>query len=179
MLIHRYWTGSGLPLHEPWLQKCLISLNHNVEVNEWRDDELPTEYTKFFDDDQVREQDQLLHRANIVRLLLLFDFGGAWYDYDVVPLLPLASLPCPSIGSHRGLCNSFMYFESHDYRIEAALDMILEQPHSDRPSTVVSGSVFLREHLKDVHYLEYPYSPDGVLLHSGRPFAIHLGGKPW
>ena len=177
MLIHRYWTGDSFPLHEPWLQRVIMSLNHGVELHEWTDNDLPMDYHKFFNDSQVRGQDAYRHKSNLVRLLLLYDFGGAWFDYDVIPLIPLNTLPCPSVASHNGLCNSFMYFQPHDSRLESALNAILEQPASSRPSTVVSGSVFLRTFLPDVHYLEYPFSPTGTLLHSARPFAIHLGGS--
>jgi hypothetical protein len=175
MLIHRYWTGPGKPLHEPWLGNCIHSLNPGVDINNWKDRDLPSEYSKFYNDTQVRGRDAYKHKANIVRLLVLLDFGGAWYDYDVVPLLPVTSLPVSSVGSHRGLCNSFMYFERGDERLEAALDGIMEQPPSDRPSTVVSGSTFLRSFFPEVHYLEYPFGPDGQLLTGSRPFAIHLG----
>jgi hypothetical protein len=68
-----------------------------------------------------------------------------------------------------------MGFERGDDRLDLALNAILEQPASERPSTAVSGSVFLREHFKGVHYLEYPFSPTGQVLHGNRPFAIHLG----
>jgi mannosyltransferase OCH1-like enzyme len=176
MLIHRYWTGPDRPPHEPWLQYCFRSLNPGVDINEWKDNDLPTEYSKFVNKSQVRYSDEYRHKANIVRLLLLLDFGGAWYDYDVVPLLPVASLPFPSVGYHRGLCNSFMYFGRGDQRLEDALEGIQNQPPSERPSTVVSGSMFLRDYLPEVQYLEYPFGPTGQLLHGNRPFAIHLGG---
>lgn len=176
MLIHRYWTGVALPPHNEWMHSCLQTLNPGHEVVDWTDDKLASKYDVFFKDEQVAKKDELRHRSNIVRLLLLFDFGGAWYDHDVIPFLPVNTLPCPSVGSHRGLCNSFMYFDEKDDRIYNALCGILEQPSSDRPSTVVSGSVFLRTYLTDVHYLEYPFDPYGALLHSQRPFAVHIGG---
>lgn len=174
MLIHRYWTGPEPSLLEPWLQYCLHSLNPGVEVKDWTDETIPEEYWKFVNDYQVRFEDTVKHQSNIFRLLLLFDFGGAWYDYDVVPLLPVSSLPVPSVGSHKGLCNSFMAFNRGDDRLDLALEAIIQQPDSDRPSTVVSGSVFLRTYLTDVHYLEYPFSPTGQVLHGNRPFAVHL-----
>jgi hypothetical protein len=67
-----------------------------------------------------------------------------------------------------------MAFHHFDDSLDLALNAIIEQPHSDRPSTVVSGSVFLRDFFKDVQHLEYPFSPTGQVLHGNRPFAVHL-----
>jgi mannosyltransferase OCH1-like enzyme len=175
LVIHRYWTGEKDPPFEPWLKNALISLNPGVTLHSWTDDNMPSAYEAFINPNQVREQDIPRHRANILRLLFLYDFGGAWYDYDVIPLIPLTSLPRPAIASHNGLCNSFMYFPKNDPRLERAINVIGNAPESDRPSTVVSGSVFLRPFLKKVNLLEYPFGPTGQLLHGNRPFAIHLG----
>ena len=173
MLIHRYWNGPDDPPHEPWLNHVLHQLNPGIEIRDWTPESLPFDYLPVTD--QVRKRDWLKHEANVTRLQLLIEFGGAWYDHDVVPLLPLASLPFPSVGSHRGLCNSFMYFQKEDERLIRALDTIKKKPPSSYPSTIVSGSVFLRPFMVGVHYLEFPFSPDGELLHGNRPFAIHLG----
>ena len=177
MLIHRFWMGDRPLRLEPWLGRCLVSLNGGSELRDWTLKTIPVDYLKFLDDNQVCETDAYKHSANIVRLLLLWDYGGAWYDYDVIPLLPVSQLPVPSVGSHQGLCNSFMNFEKKDERIERALNAILEQPHSDSPASLVSGSEFLRDFLDGVHYLEYPFSPLGTVLHGSRPFAVHLGGS--
>ena len=175
VLIHRYWTGPTSPPCEPFLGSCLKSLNPDAEITDWNDDTLPPTYHKYFNDAQVCPSDVYKHRANIVRLLLLHDFGGAWYDYDIIPLLPVSALPVPSVASHETLCNSFMAFNQGDHRLSEAIDALAVQPAIGLRSMLVSGSLFLRRFLSDVHHLEYPFAPNGRLLSCDRPFAVQLG----
>lgn len=173
-MIHRYWTGDEPPPLEPWLSKCLRSLNPDMELREWHDDTLPRSIRTLADvhEDQVQSADRIRHRANIIRLALLAEYGGWWYDYDVVPLCPVSALPVPVVGAHGGLCNSFLGYPAGHPELAAALDAITAHPADDTArSTDVSGENFLQPILT-AHRVSYPFDSSGQFIHG--VFAVHL-----
>lgn len=175
-MIHRYWTGPA-PATEPWVGWVVRGLH--ADVRDWSDATLPAELHRFLDQmgGRVRAQDTLRHRANIVRLWLLREFGGVWLDHDVVPLRRLDDDERPFAAAHGGtLCNCAMGFDQGDPLLTDALDLIGAAPRSrDALSPVVSGELLLGDlWSRRVEWRQLPFDALGRATRGAEPWALHL-----
>lgn len=177
-VIHRYWTGPASPPMEPWLGEALRLLNPSEQVVDWTDDTLPADVVDRADALLVRLEASSPYRArsNVVRLLLLERFGGAWYDHDLIPLVPLEQLPAVATASHREpRCNCFLRFPADHPVIGAALGAI-------ETMSAASSSLDIGERLidriagdrPDIARLFLPFDADAVPNPRAWPWAVHV-----
>lgn len=178
LMIHRYWEGDPLSI-SPYITQVLVNLNPGEEVRDWTPETLPPKIVQYLNgtEEQVIERDRVRHRANIIRLALLYEFGGWWYDHDVIPLRPVNALPYPIVAAHGDrMCNSFMGFPAGHPELKLALDKIAANPPGSLTSPVSSGEAFLNE-IVTVSRISYPFDAAGRPITFGsRPFAVHLYG---
>jgi hypothetical protein len=174
-MIHRYWHG---PPADEWTGKCLRSIHPDMQVTDWTDELLPEQVVDWLYEHQhdVREADYFRHRANMVRLWLLNEYGGWWVDHDVLLLQPLTTLPYPMVAAHGTMaCNSVMGLPAgHPLLAEMLTVADAAQPSDARSPDVCGERVLdrLRHDHPDVHLLRLAYSPAGRWQHS--TWAIHL-----
>lgn len=141
MLVHRYWSGDAAA------ESGDLSLA-GVDVVDWRDDDVPSWLIEMADATawRVTAGDELRHRANVVRLGLLFEYGGWWADHDVTALARFELLPSPATAAHRGghRCNCWLAFPAKHVALAHALAAIDRGRNRGR-SMVVSGESLLHE----------------------------------
>lgn len=134
-MIHRYWSGDA----DPRSGDLVLA---GVEVRDWTDSTVPAWLLDLADQTvwRVEPGDELRHRANIVRLGLLYEHGGWWADHDLTTLGSFAGLPSPATAQHRGgrRCNCWLAFPAGHSALEETLRQISLQSHRGR-STAVSG----------------------------------------
>lgn len=93
-VIHRFWMGDDPPFHD---YREGLEEFHTEEVKDWTPENLPLDIAAL-----------CLHKAppqkisNLVRLALLFKFGGLWVDYDIEPLAKLTGNKKPWTASLNG-----------------------------------------------------------------------------
>lgn len=177
LVIHRYWEGEPFPL-TGYITSVLRNLNPEP-VRDWTPETLPSRVIPYLAgiDDQVGESDQMRHRANVIRLALLYEYGGWWYDHDVFPLTPVRMLPFPVVACHGArMCNSFMGFPAGHPELKLALDRIAVNPPGSLSSPVASGEILLNE-IVTVPKISYPFDAAGRRIpFTPNPFAVHFYG---
>lgn len=134
-MIHQYWSGPNKP----------ASI---LNAREWNDDSVPLEALDLAHKTVhlVDPRDSYRHRANIVRLYLLYFYGGMWADYDMEFVGSLTDLPSVATAAHRpGVrCNCWMAFPAGHQALEQALEAIAALPEQPpRRSPFVSGENLL------------------------------------
>lgn len=179
MIIHRYWTGPP-PATEPFIGNAVTKGNPAAILRDWADETLPVELTRFLAEceDRVAPDHLVRHRANIVRLWVLREFGGVWLDHDVIPLIPLEDVPPRATASHGVRCNCAMFFPIGDQCLTVALDRIrTAPPNPEGKSIEVSGELLLEDVCdRGVVRLQLPYAPDGSPIEGASRWAVHLYG---
>lgn len=178
MMIHRYWTGDATPPLDPWALDVLCSTQQHAEVTDWTDETLPQALVELLDtvNDQVRPEDVPRHRANVVRLWLLHQYGGWWTDHDFIPLVSYETLPFPATAAHRGgeRCGCWVGFPAGHPALALGLKIIATAPPSNERSRDVSGDGFLNRIAgDDVVRMKLYIDVDGRMNDGATPWGIH------
>jgi hypothetical protein len=170
--VHRYWGPGSAPY--PWIGRVVRALH--PAVMDWTDATLPASTAGWLDSHaaQVPPADRYRHRANLVRLWLLFKHGGIWLDMDFVPFGPLESFPRPWAAAHGGLCNCAMGFDAGDPLLAEALAMAEAAPDGG-PETKVAGEEALWALWRDrVTLRQLPFDSAGVAIPDSTRWGVHL-----
>lgn len=176
--IHRYWTGDAPTPLGPW--GCSVLANsQRAQVLDWTDATLPTHIYDAAEAGRgrVHHADAARHRANIVRLALLAEFGGWWADHDLIPLVDFSTLPFPATAEHRGgmRCNCWLAFPpAHPALIETLARAMTApvDPHGESRS--VSGERLLNSVCSDeVARVRLLIDVDGRFNDAAQPWAVH------
>lgn len=181
MRIHRYWTGIQEPPFNRYITRAVRSaMSPGDTLTDWTDRSLPSDILARVDNQsgKVRKHDALRHRGNIVRLELLYRYGGVWLDHDLLPLQRLSSLPQPSTAAValRQRCSCFMSFPAAHSALQDVLAAIEAAPLSNTATSMeVSGERLLNRMLgDDVKHLLLPMDAAGRPIRRGSPWAVHL-----
>lgn len=173
-MIHRYWSGPA-PSTEPWIGNTLRQFG---SLKDWTDRTLPASVVAWLDEHagQVRAEDALRHRANLVRWWILSEHGGVWVDHDVIAFEDLSALRRPFCAAHSGTpCTSVLGFDPGHPVPLAALEAINSAPLVAERATspAVSGERLLARILTpDVQMQPLPFDSNG--RREGRPWAVHM-----
>lgn len=142
-MIHRYWTTA-------WSTAEPEPLPLVGDQHVWHDDDVHPALIDLADSTAhlvyADPAQQARHRSNVVRLGLLWQFGGWWADHDLTASVPFTELPCPATARHPlGVrCNCWMAFPPEHEALDMALQTIAELPDAaPRHSTLVSGEMLL------------------------------------
>lgn len=161
-MIHRFWHNDSPP--HPIIDEYVNSL---YEVADWRLRDLPVNLWQTTNNDYR-------HVANILRLVLLWTYGGIWLDHDIIPLIDLESLPKPFAAATGSINSCIMGFPAGHPMLYNALDEAINSPQGEG---VVqrSGSVLLHRHLThDVTLHPLPFDSLGHPIQGAPMWAIHL-----
>ncbi len=172
MLVHRYWTGPGLP---PCVSATsAVHASQYGALRDWTDETLPPRIKRAVDrvEDYVPEAHRPRHRANVARLLLLQEFGGLWVDHDLIIIsLPSAEMPWTAWSGSR-ICSAVLAFEKGDSRLALALENVTPSDSS----VTASGEGMLTDVWggERIPYYRLPFNRDGSKDRAGTPWAVHL-----
>lgn len=181
MMLHRFWEGPPNP-SSAWQHTLLSELNPFDEVVDWSPTTLPTGLQDLLGhcSDMVRPEDEVRHRANIIRLWLLNEFGGWWVDHDLIPLRPFDSLPFPATAAHgRTRCSCWLAFPAGHPLLWQALNSATNAPRSSTASSIeVSGEHLITRltdgRFKHVPGIQLPIDGHGHPIEGAEPWAVHL-----
>lgn len=173
MNVHRYWSGDR-PRPDAQLPDPVV---------DWTDDDVPLEYLHLADTTAhlvvPDPRQQLRHRANVVRLGLLYEHGGWWADYDLTALASFSTLPSVATASHGTTrCNCWLAFPARHPCLRTALDAIADQPDAEpRLSVYVAGEEFLTAlwSPEEVPHVPVFVDVNGSTNPGAPPVLIHAG----
>lgn len=174
-LVHRYWTGRPHPLAD-FTNHALMSMAPGYVIN-WSDGTLPEECLEEVAraEGKVRPEDAIRHRCNVIRWWLLYNHGGYTVHHDIIPLVPLDTLPFPMTGAHfNSRCTSFLAYPAGHPIPLRMLEEIRRAPHGDAPSPEVSGELKLTQVDTETPSLRYPWDNLGRHQPHIKQWAIFL-----
>lgn len=184
-MIHRYWAGVARPSHQ-FTSSVLRRVHPEFDIRDWTDGDLPKPLMKILEASthKVRPEFAMRHRANVVRLWVLREYGGWWVDHDFLALTPFDELPFPATAQHADgtRCNCWLAFPPNHWLLEQALDHICEfEPHQPRSSMEMSGEGLLTK-LADstISAIRLPLEVDGTRVLGTSLWGIHFfdGSSP-
>lgn len=161
--IHRYWTGTPHPLAN-FTNHAVMSMAPGYVIN-WSDGTLPPECLEEVAqaEGKARSVDAIRHRCNVIRWWLLANQGGYTVHHDIIPLVPLDTLPFPMTAAHfASRCTSFLaYPVGHPVPLQM-LEEIRHAPLSDTASAPeVSGELKLTQIDTETPSLRFPWDELG------------------
>lgn len=172
-IVHRFWVGPPREQHR-WITES--TRRAYPRLHDWTLETLPSELTK-----QLDSADDPRHLSNVVRYWLLYEQGGLYLDFDVIPFRDLTGSKTAwtaALSHHREGC--VLWFPSSGHpMLGELLDATLHAP-AGTPSPLRSGArVLQRVGLKytDVGYEErvIPIDALGGRTPSGEVWAV----KQW
>jgi Glycosyltransferase sugar-binding region containing DXD motif len=180
MYVHRYWSGPAELPESSALAAAIIKKNFpRAYLLDWTDSRLPN--TILMEVEKrirfVPAYDRVIHRANLVRLLLLEEFGGAWIDHDFILMRPPREL---EIAAHPNgsYCPCYMSFPAEHPEIVKAIATIEPAPNA----TYSSGSRHLNKVLDpSLVKTVLPFGHTGEelgTLNEQTFVGVHLSYKP-
>lgn len=170
--IHRYWTGPDKPPEVSDIAQAIIERNSLGMVTNWTDGNLPGEIFDFVwsRNEQVPDEQRIVNRANMVRLYLLFKYGGTWIDHDFLLLRKPHELEM-AFHKNGSVCPCYMSFPPGHYLIWNALQQI-------RPSltaSISSGASLLQMVIGSKIPLVAPaFDHTGVIWRTRDPIGVHF-----
>lgn len=159
-MIHRFWHNSTPP--HPIIDEYV---NNKYQVRDWGMHDVPMPISGV--------QDKR-HLANLLRLMVLWTYGGIWIDHDVIPIIDLESLPKPFAAATGSINSCIMGFPPGHPMLYNALDEAYNHPHGN---SIIerSGSVLLHRHLTpDVQLISLPFDSLGHPIPGAPLWAFHL-----
>jgi mannosyltransferase OCH1-like enzyme len=173
--IHRYWTGDS-PLPE-YTQMFGIAASEFGEVVDWNDDNLPATTKSLVEKYRGYAPDEVKQKSNIVRLSLLYEFGGMWIDYDFLLLKYPRWGSEPWIASDgQRVCSCAMYFNGPKNPVlSQALDSITVQD----TAWASSGEGMLNTVFADVNKRVLPLLKSGKRNYDADIWAVHFWSHRW
>lgn len=177
------WTDQTFPL-DPFARHAILQCHMDASLLDLQGfDDLPEEYRTDLSkcQNQVMASQKLRHWSNIIRYRLLFDYGGLWLDYDMIPFQNLMRETHPWTAAtrmHKREGAVLWFPEPGHPMLKAMLDRIYDSPDGNYSCVQVSGAQVLHEVGKDFPDVEkeqrvFPLDaggfPSGV-----NPIAVHL-----
>ena len=89
-IIHIVWLGSKIPKEYLYNIKTFKKLNPNWEVRIWQDKQIEIE--KFVNQDLINKMPTFAAKVDIIRLEILYKYGGLYTDIDSICLKPIDKL---------------------------------------------------------------------------------------
>jgi hypothetical protein len=174
VILNRYWVGPPSP-GEPWTGDVVRQF---FQVIDWDDDSIDPKIRSWHGAGavQVRVEDAVRHRANMLRWLILWRNGGIWADHDVIPLRPWDDLLVGSFigGYAAGKPNSAVVYLTPGHPVAAAmLGLIAAAPPSTTARCLdVSGDGRVASGAVPALRVEpFLFDRRGTVV--GAPWAVH------
>lgn len=131
-IIHQIWLGDK-PTIKNWCDNTtkLLNLNKDYDYRLWVDDD---DYSWCFNYDLIKEEKNQMSKSDLIRLEVLYKFGGYYCDFDIEWFMPFTALShdtskfmcCEEIESFN---NAFLYSPPGNYMLKLLIDECKNRSH--------------------------------------------------